>query len=240
MIKRKLKYKDANIPYEQITLPSGGNGYIGELSEGILEMKYPGVKEEDILLTKSNYTKDFNTTTFLNSIIISDIKVEDLFVVDVDYLIISAYLLSYGNLVPNYFNGVEYKVDINNFEIIDAKTNNYNEKGYIELNLPLLGVNIEISNLKWGEILEINKLDPDGNNMMTNLYRKAIKTVDEDSNPKEINDLINRLVSRDSRLIRNTLVDSLPRIDTTHKVGEGEDAITNVFPINIDILTREL
>lgn len=237
--KRKLKYKEANIPFEKVTLPSKGLFYRDELKGGIVEIKYPGVREEDILLTKNDFTEDYNTTLFLNSIMMSDITIEELLPVDVDFLIITAYMISYGNLVDNYY-GVAYKVDISQFDIIDAKNFTLNDNGNIDVYLKKMGVNVEVNNLTWGEILEINAVDKEGTSVMSNLLKRAIRSVEGDTTQKEINQLIDRLVSVDSRTIRNTLLDALPRIDTSHKVGEGEDAVYNVFPIGIDILKREL
>lgn len=238
--KRKMKYKNVEIPFEVIDLPTKGIFYKGNLASGKVEIKYPGVIEEDLLLTKNDVHRDGNSSLFINSILMSEVIMEDLLLVDVDFLIMSAYMMSYGNISTGFYNDY-YDVDISQFEITHPNNQpKLNDNNLLPLFLPLLGVNIEIGPILYRDIINIRKEDPESNHMITNLLKHSIKSVEEDTSKKEINLLIKRLVSKDILLIKSELMNLSPTIDTTHKVDTGEGVFNNTFPIGINILKDKL
>lgn len=238
--KRKAKYKNIDLPFEVIDLPSKGIYYKGDLSMGKVEIKYPGVLEEDLLLTKNDVRKDGNTGLFIDSILMSDVKMEDMVLVDVDFIIMSAYMLSYGNIAQGFLFDY-YDVDISQFDIkfpdtLPVLNNDLN----VDLFLPLLGVNIELSPIRYSSIIKIRKEDPDSKHMMSNFLKYSIVSVEGDTSAKEISLLIKRLVTKDIFTIKTTLIELTPTINTTHKVDTEEGIIDNTFPIGIDILRSKL
>ena len=101
----KNKYEEKNrgtIPSEIITLTSEGKIYphSSPLASGKIEMRYMTAYDEDIL-TNSSYVKEgIVLDKLLESLIITDINLDDIGQVDKDGLILNARILSYGAEYP--------------------------------------------------------------------------------------------------------------------------------------------
>ncbi|MHA2407393.1 MAG: T4 family baseplate hub assembly chaperone [Candidatus Ranarchaeia archaeon] len=78
-----------------VNLPSEGKFYTGKLASGEIELKPFTAKEEDILSEQSS-NKHKIMDQLLNSMIISEVNIDDLLKIDVDSLIISQRIISYG------------------------------------------------------------------------------------------------------------------------------------------------
>ena len=88
-----------NLPTEKIDLPSKGKLYPAEspLSQGYVEVLYPTAKEEDIL-TNPNYIKnDTAIDRFIESILVTDIDINDLVLCDKDALMVAGRILGIGS-----------------------------------------------------------------------------------------------------------------------------------------------
>ena len=86
---------------ETITLTSEGLVYPKEspLSKGKLEMKYPTLKEEDILMSSNLLKEGTAVNKFIESLIQDDIDVNELIIGDINGLMIAARILAFG---PEY------------------------------------------------------------------------------------------------------------------------------------------
>src|SRR6056300_762914 len=86
------------LPTEVVELPSRGLIYPEDnpLSSGKVEMKYMTAKEEDILTNQSYIQKGIVIVKLLQSLIVSDIKYDDLIVGDKNAILIAARVLGYG------------------------------------------------------------------------------------------------------------------------------------------------
>ena len=94
-------------PTEEVTLPSKGLLYPegSPLRSGKITMKYMTAKEEDIL-TNQNYIKNGTVIDkLLQSLIMDDVKVEDLLIGDKNATLVAARILGYGSDYSfNYVN----------------------------------------------------------------------------------------------------------------------------------------
>ena len=107
-----------NIPTEIVELPSKGLLYPKDniLSSGKIEMKYMTAKEEDIL-TNQNYIRSGTVIDkLLQSLIVSKIDYNDLFIGDKNAIMIAARILSYGSKYEFNYNGTEQEVDLSLLE----------------------------------------------------------------------------------------------------------------------------
>tara|TARA_B100000963_G_C22629657_1_gene674231 strand:- start:2877 stop:3635 length:759 start_codon:yes stop_codon:yes gene_type:complete len=100
-----------NIPSEIIKLTSGGIVYPKDhiLRSGQIEMRYMTAYDEDILTNPSYINEGVVLDKLIDTLIVSDVKFEELALIDKDGLILSARMLSYGTTYP--------------VEITDPKTN---------------------------------------------------------------------------------------------------------------------
>ena len=96
-----MKKDTQQFPTEEVTLPSKGLLYPegSPLRSGKITMKYMTAKEEDIL-TNQNYIKNGTVIDkLLQSLIMDDVKVEDLLIGDKNAIMIAIRILAYG---PDY------------------------------------------------------------------------------------------------------------------------------------------
>lgn len=87
-----------NLPTERIDLPSKGIVYPEDhvLSQGFIDVIPPGARQEDIL-TNGNYLgKGIAVDKFLESILITDTKLDDMIPGDRDAFMIAARVLAFG------------------------------------------------------------------------------------------------------------------------------------------------
>ncbi len=106
------KSRKTTIPSEIVTLTSEGKVYPKDhvLRSGKIEMRYMTAYDEDILTNASYIKEGIVIDKLLESLIVTDVDLDDISNIDKDGLIINARILSYG---------AEYQV-----EVIDPKTKN--------------------------------------------------------------------------------------------------------------------
>ena len=85
-------------PTEIVDLPSKGLVYpeSNPLSTGKVEMKYMTAREEDILTNQNYISKGTVLDELIKSLIVSDVKYEDMIVGDKNALLVAARILGYG------------------------------------------------------------------------------------------------------------------------------------------------
>ena len=97
-MEKKVTEQKFKFPTETVDLPSKGLIYPKDnpLSSGKVEMKYMTAKEEDIL-TNQNYISQGNVLDkLIESLIVSDINLNDMVIGDKNALLIASRVLGYG------------------------------------------------------------------------------------------------------------------------------------------------
>jgi hypothetical protein len=107
-----------NVPIEVVELPSKGLIYpeSNPLSSGKVEMKYMTAREEDILTNQNYISKGTVLDELIKSLIVSDVKYEDLIVGDKNALLVAARILGYGKEYKFEWGGEEYNIDLTTIE----------------------------------------------------------------------------------------------------------------------------
>jgi hypothetical protein len=115
MSENKLK-----IPTEIVELPSQGLIYpeSSPLSSGTIEMKYMTAREEDILTNQNYINKGIVLDELVKSLIVSDVKYEDLVVGDKNAILVASRILGYGKDYSFSWGGEEYNIDLTTIELI--------------------------------------------------------------------------------------------------------------------------
>jgi len=221
------------LPTETVELPSKGLLYPKDnpLSSGTIEMKYMTAKEEDIL-TNSAYLKNGTVIDkLLQSLIVSDIKYDDLLIGDKNAVLIAARILGYGKDYEFTIGEDTHVVDLTKLENkeIDESlfTSGKNEFNYT---LPHTNTDITFKLLSHGDekkiqkelagIKKISKSNPEGSTRL----KYIITSVGESREPKDIREFVDTyLLAKDARAFRKHVIEFQPDVDLTFfPDNEGE------------------
>jgi len=98
LVADSIQSETYRFPTEEIELPSKGHFYDPDspLASGILEIKYPTAKEEDILTSQNLIKNGTVIDKFMQSIIVTKINYNDLLIGDKNALMIAGRILAYG------------------------------------------------------------------------------------------------------------------------------------------------
>ena len=110
-VTEKPKFK---FPTEIVDLPSKGLIYPKDnpLSSGKIEMKYMTAREEDILTNQNYISKGIVLDKLIESLIISDIDINDIIVGDKNALFVATRILGYGKEYIVNIQGKEESIDV--------------------------------------------------------------------------------------------------------------------------------
>ena len=224
-------------PTEVVDLPSKGYFYVNghPLSSGKVEIKYMTAKEEDILSSENLIRQGVVIDKLLEALIVDkDIKVDDLLTGDKNALMVASRILAYGKDYDFEYGGVEQKVDLTSLENkkidFSGLTKGLNEfefelpnsKRKIKFRLP----NGRDEKLIDEEVKALKKVNSNVSAELTTRFKKTIISVDDNSEPKHINNFVdNEFLSRDSLELRKYIAEISPDIDmnTTIKTEDGEE-----------------
>ena len=124
----KTSESKTEYPYstEKITLPSKGLTYnINDpLSSGIIEMRFMGTKEEDILTSTNLVSKGLAIDMVFQSLIVTDINYDNLLLGDKDTIMLAARILGYG---PMFETSIDCP-RCNEKQIYEFNLGEFNEK----------------------------------------------------------------------------------------------------------------
>ena len=128
-------------PTEVVELPSKGlvypEGHI--LRSGKVEMKYMTAREEDILTNQNYINKGIVLDELVKSLIVSDVKYEDLVVGDKNAILVASRILGYGKDYSFSWGGEEYNIDLTTIENKPLKTELFNfHVNQLLINKPML------------------------------------------------------------------------------------------------------
>lgn len=209
-------------PTEIVTLPSKGVLYDPEspLAKGEIEMKYMTAREEDILTNQTYIEKGIVLDKLMQSLIVSDIKYDDLLIGDKNGIMIAARILSYGKEYSFEYGGKEFTVDLSEFE--EKPLHKEVEKGVnnFDFVLPHSKVPITFKLLTHkderaidNEIKGLKRVRKDAFELSTRL-KYIITSVDGDDTPKAVRSFVdNSLLAMDSRALRTYIKEISPDID---------------------------
>lgn len=213
------------VPTETVDLPSKGLVYplSNPLSSGKVEMKYMTAKEEDILTNQNYINKGTVLDELIKSLIVSDVKYEDMVVGDKNALLVAARILGYGKEYNFTWGGEEYNIDLTTIEnkpIDESLFKNLNEFSFT---LPSTGTNITFKLLTSSDEKKINaeleglkKINKNTSPELSTRLKYMITSVEGNREAKDIRQFVdNQLLARDSRALREYIKEVQPDVDLT-------------------------
>ena len=232
-------------PTETVELPSKGLLYPEDhpLASGTIEMKYMTAKEEDILTNQNYISQGVVLDKLLQSLIVTKVKYDDLFVGDKNAIMIASRILGYGKDYEFEYNGEEHTIDLTTLENkqIDESlfTRGQNE---FEFELPFSKtlitfqlMNGHLEKKVEQEIKGLKKINKTASPDVSTRMKHLITSVDGNRDTKTIRDFVdNYLLARDSRALRQHVADFQPDIDLEITIiSQGEDKVIDV-PIGVN------
>jgi len=239
---------ELKIPTEQVTLPSKGLLYPEDnpLSKGVVEIKYMTAKEEDILTNQGYIQKGNVLDKLLESLVVSEINLDDLIVGDKNAILIAARVLGYGGDYKFTLAGKEQSIDLSELDNKHFDESAITKgKNQFEFTLPHSENKITFKILTGhdekkmdAELKGLKKLSPNASPELTTRLKYIITSVNGDDSVKTIRDFVdNYLLARDSRALREHIKSVQPDVDLTYVSDSGEEA---TIPINLNFFWPEL
>ncbi|NNE32234.1 MAG: hypothetical protein HKN40_07690 [Winogradskyella sp.] len=232
-------------PTETVELPSKGLLYPEDhpLASGTIEMKYMTAKEEDILTNQNYISQGIVLDKLLQSLIVTKVKYDDLFVGDKNAIMIASRILGYGKDYEFEYNGEEHTIDLttlDNKQIDESLfTRGQNE---FEFELPFSKtlvtfqlMNGHLEKKVEQEIKGLKKINKTASPDLSTRMKHLITSVDGNRDTKTIRDFVdNYLLARDSRSLRQHVADFQPDIDLEITIiSQGEDKAIDI-PIGVN------
>jgi len=215
-----------NIPTEVIELPSKGLVYpeSNPLSSGTIEMKYMTAREEDILTNQNYIQKGTVLDELVKSLIVSDVKYEDLIIGDKNALLVVSRILGYGKDYTFLYDGEEQTVDLTT---IDNKP--LDESAFVKganefrFTLPTSGIDITFKLLTGNDEKKISaeldglkKINKNNVPELSTRLKYIITSVNGNRDTKDIRYFVdNNLLARDSKALREHIKGIQPDVDLT-------------------------
>jgi hypothetical protein len=221
MSENKLK-----IPTEIVELPSQGLIYpeSSPLSSGTIEMKYMTAREEDILTNQNYINKGIVLDELVKSLIVSDVKYEDLVVGDKNAILVASRILGYGKDYSFSWGGEEYNIDLTTIENKPLKTELF-KKGINEFSFTLPSTNIAITfKLLTGEdekkinaeLEGLKKINKNSSAELSTRLKYIITSINGNRESKDIRQFVDtQFLARDSRALREYIKEVQPDVDLT-------------------------
>jgi len=225
-------------PTEIVDLPSKGLVYpeSNPLSSGKIEMKYMTAKEEDILTNQNYISKGTVLDELIKSLIVSDVKYEDLIVGDKNALLVAARILGYGKDYKFEWGGEEYNIDLTTIE-----DKPINEKLFIKgknefsFTLPSTGLEITFKLLTGADEKKINaeleglkKINKNISPELSTRLKYMITSIGGNREAKDIRQFVdNQLLAKDSRALREYIKEVQPDVDLTF-FPDGSDSKVSI------------
>lgn len=238
---------DYDFPTEVIELPSKGLIYpeSNPLSKGSVEIKYMTAREEDILASQNLIRKGVVLDKLFESVLVSkDISIDDIAVGDKNAILLATRILGYGADyqidMTDPFSGENQKsnIDLSKIQTKEIDESLLNRENKYEFELPLSKKKVVFKLLTHkdeknisAEISALQRLQK-GKSEVTNDVTTRLKYMIIEADGKEdrgfINNfVVNQLLARDSRSLRNYVKLISPDMDmkfdfTSELTGETE------------------
>ena len=236
-------------PTEIVDLPSKGLVYPtpNPLSSGKVEMKYMTAREEDILTNQNYINKGTVLDELIKSLIVSDVKYEDLIVGDKNALLVAARILGYGKDYKFEWDGEEYNIDLTTIEDKPINESLF-KKGINEFafNLPSTGTEITFKLLTGADEKKINaeleglkKINRNASPELSTRLKYMITSIGDNREAKDIRHFVdNQLLAKDSRALREYIKEVQPDVDLTF-FPEGNNSKVSI-PIGLNFFWPDI
>lgn len=233
---KQTEVKKSKFPTEIVPLPSRGLIYHegSALSSGVIEMKYMTAKEEDILTSQNLIKQGVVLDKLFESLIVTPIDYNDLYVGDKNAIMVAARILGYGKdyeveIEDPFSPGTKQKVTIDltqiehkevDYSLFENRKNEFdfelpNSKRVVTFRLMTHRLEKEIQS----EIKSMNKtlvrtgIDKE----LTTRLKHIITAVDGEAGRATINNFVdNELFAADSRALRQYIKTMSPDLDMTY------------------------
>ena len=241
MSENKFKF-----PTEEVELPSKGLLYPEghPLKSGKIEMKYMTAREEDILTNQNYIAKGIVLDKLLQSLIITDVKLKDLFIGDKNAILIASRILGYGKDYQIRYNGQAHTVDLSLLENkkIDEKLfiGGKNEFDWV---LPHSGTKLTFRLLTDGldkeideEIKGVKKINKGASPEISTRMKYLITSVEGDTSGKTVRDFVDTyLLARDAKALRDHIIKIQPDIELKTQITNEYDELEEIdVPISLN------
>jgi hypothetical protein len=239
-------------PTEEVTLPSKGLLYPegSPLRSGKINMKYMTAKEEDIL-TNQNYIKNGTVIDkLLQSLIVDNVKVEDLLIGDKNAILVAARILGYGQDYSfKYFNPNTREEEDVTVDLTEANDKELDEslmingKNEFEFTLPTSKISLTFKLLTQSdekkidnELKGLKKINKNSDPQLTTRLKHMISSVNGDYSTKTIREFVdNRFLARDSRPFREYASSIMPDINLDFNITFEDGTVVEDVTIPIGI-----
>lgn len=207
-----------SFPTETIDLPSGGKFYPEghPLRSGKIDIKYMTAKEEDILTSTNLIQKGVVIDRLMDSLIVTPgVKSEDLFVGDLNAVMVAARILGYGKDYETELPCMQcttkfpYNVDLTTLDMANSEnlpnTNEFSAKlpTGVEVTFKLLTRKDELEIEK--EVAALKKFNKSVEGDTTVRLNYMITSVNGNSDRKVIRQLSDAMIMRDLRALREEI-----------------------------------
>ena len=233
-------------PTEEVELPSRGLLYPEghPLKSGKIEMKYMTAREEDILTNQNYIAKGIVLDKLLQSLIITDVKLKDLFIGDKNAILIASRILGYGKDYQIKYKGQAHTVDLS---LLENKTIDENlfkgGKNEFDWELPHSGTKLTFRLLTDGldkeieaEIKGIQKINKGASPEVSTRMKYLITSVEGDSSGKTVRDFVDTyLLARDAKALRDHIIKIQPDIELKTQITNEYDELEEIdVPISLN------
>ena len=233
-------------PTEEVTLPSKGLLYpeSSPLSKGVITMKYMTAREEDILTNQNLIANGTVIDKLIESLIVTPIDYNDLLVGDKNAILIAARILGYGKDYEFEYNGEKIEVDLTT--ISDKPLNesiSKNGKNKFTFKLPASNVEVTFKLLTHGdeqaitsELKGLKKINKNSSAELSTRMKHIITSINGDYEKSTVREFVDtKLLARDSRALRNNIVDLQPDVELTFDYeNKNGDFVKIPVPINLN------
>jgi len=246
-------------PVEIINLPSEGKyypeGHPLRKTGGQLELKYMTAKEEDILTSTNLIANGTVIDRLLESLIVHEgVKPVDLTTGDINAVLLAARVLAYGKNYDVKFQcdeceeSVAVSIDLTQLESPDDLVD-VDEDGHHQFTTDS-GLDIVIKTLSRGDELTVEKdnkiVDTKYNKKVsseiTSRLRKVIVSINGETDKNVLNTMIDNLIVKDSRKVREELGKINPTVDMTVEFtcDNCDHTMKGGMPIGVDFFWPDI
>ena len=221
--------RNTGFPTETISLPSQGKVYPAEnpLASGQIEMKYMTAREEDILTSPNLIKQGVVLDKLMQSLIVSNVKYDDIVIGDKNAIMIAARILGYGKqynfeiTCPSCSAKNKVSVDLTKLEEKHLSEDLVQTSpGVFKFTLPHSNREVEFKFLTSGdekaiqkelEFLKKTNTKDSINRELTTRLKRMIVSVDDNYDRNYISSFVqNELFAMDSRALRSYIKESGP------------------------------
>ena len=241
---------EIKFPTEEVSLPSRGKLYPEDspLRSGIVTIKYPTSKSEDILTNQDYIQKGTVVDKFLQDLIVDkNINYGEILTGDKNALLVAARILGYGKSYTFEYAGREEEVDLTQIEdkplhpaVQEASENRF------AFQLPLSNRVIEFKILNGNdeaaierELKGLKKINKNNSPEISTRLKHMILSVDGDDKVENIRSFVdNEMLAADSRAFRKYASEIQPDVDMVFYPEDSDKAVQ--IPITVTFLWPDI